>query len=110
MATRFYSTSASKIGWTEMRVDPYFEETAELLASASLVDRLRGALQAAEELEQRGVDIEEAWRNDEDWQRIGRIRILLHTTNALLEPHTNRDVNKWRTRELRRRSIRLVEE
>jgi len=89
--------------------DTYVMESALMHRDFSRVEKLRAALEAAEELEERGVVWEEAWRNDEDWQRLGRIRLLLTTVQIWIDVGmSNKRETAWRERFNKRRSIRRV--
>lgn len=87
----------------------YGTDSVIMARDFTLVERLRAALEAAEELEEDGIAWEEAWRSDEDWLRVGRIRLLLATVEIwLASAMSAKREAAWRERTLKRQSIHRV--
>jgi hypothetical protein len=88
----------------------YSMETALLYRDLDLVGKLRAALDAAEDLEARGVSWDEAWRNNEDWQRLGRIALLLLDVRYATESAMSAErLAAWDERVQRRLAMQPVE-
>lgn len=79
------------------------------LMRLGLTDKLRAILEAAEDLEARGVAWEDAWQSNEDWQRLGRIALLLLEANASVERSMSRERHAaWDERMQARLGLRRV--
>lgn len=91
------------------RVHQYGMESALMYRDLGLVDKLYATLEAALELQERGVAWEEAWRNDEDWQRVGRMGLLLVEVRFAIERAMNDERQAaWNERIQKRLSIHRV--
>jgi len=91
------------------RESQYVTESARMHWSLNRVEKLRAALEAAEELEAHGVTWEEAWRNDKDWQRLERIKLMLTSAQIWIDVGTSQGhEDAWRERRDKRLSIHRV--
>lgn len=98
----------SVVGQLE-REHAYSWESARLLRDLDLVERLRAALEAAEELEARGIAWDEAWRDNEDWQRLARIALLLSDVHFATRHAMNPErVQAWDERLQRRMAMQTI--
>jgi hypothetical protein len=90
-------------------VDDYFKETVRLMRQCTLFEQLDAMLKEAEEFENRGVSMLDAWRNDVDWQRLGRMTLVANSILSRLEDCMSYEREAaWRERLHKRRSIRRV--
>ncbi len=70
---------------------------------------LAKALEAALDLEARGVPHSECWRNDRDWQALGRIGLIASSINlAIMDSLSSENHGRWLDRRGRIASIKLV--
>jgi hypothetical protein len=88
--------------------DAYGRDSMRIAAIGSIVDKLRVALHAAEELERSGALLGDVWRSDEDWSRLGRVALLADEAKSEAMSRLAVDEHRWREHRARRLALTIV--